>query len=152
MLKIIIIIIGYTLNNFTTHITISLQLMEKIYNFKIKKEFIFWKKKVIGFVNVETDPRLRYLSVPCHRNISIQLGPTKCCVYWQYSFPSVQKWMCFIFPKQKVYCRYNIKGNFRQGSKVQGPMNSSNLISQKLYIGPKAFVRGSKTKKVVNGG
>jgi hypothetical protein len=32
---------------------------KKIYNFKIlKKEFIFWKKKLIDFVNVETDPRL----------------------------------------------------------------------------------------------
>jgi hypothetical protein len=40
------------------------------------------------------------------------------------------------------------KGDFRQGSKVQGPMNSSNLIGRKLYIGPKAFRRGSKTKKL----
>jgi hypothetical protein len=24
-----------------------------------KNEFIFWKKIIIGFVNVETDPRLR---------------------------------------------------------------------------------------------
>jgi hypothetical protein len=39
------------------------------------------------------------------------------------------------------------KGDFRWESKVQGPMNSSNLIGQKLQIGPKAFRQGSKTKK-----
>jgi hypothetical protein len=37
-------------------------MIEKIYNFKNKKnEFIFWKNKIICFVNVETDPRLEYL-------------------------------------------------------------------------------------------
>jgi hypothetical protein len=40
MLKIIIIIIGYILNNFT-----------------IKKRIYFLKKIIICFVNVETDPR-----------------------------------------------------------------------------------------------
>jgi hypothetical protein len=39
------------------------------------------------------------------------------------------------------------KGNFRRGSKVQGPMNSSNLTGWKLQIGPKAFRPGSKTRK-----
>jgi hypothetical protein len=35
--------------------------MMKIFKkFKIKNEFIFWKKKKICFVNVETDPRLGY--------------------------------------------------------------------------------------------
>jgi hypothetical protein len=29
------------------------------------------------------------------------------------------------------------KGNFRGGSKVQGPMNSSNLIGQKLKLVPR---------------
>ncbi len=38
------------------------------------------------------------------------------------------------------------QADFRPGSKVQGPMNSSNLIGQKLQIGPKVFQRGSKTK------
>jgi hypothetical protein len=37
MLKIIIIIIGYTLNNFTTHITNIIVDDEKLYNFKFKK-------------------------------------------------------------------------------------------------------------------
>jgi hypothetical protein len=40
MLKIIIIIIGYTLNNFTIHI--KLVNDGKIYNFKIQNQFIFW--------------------------------------------------------------------------------------------------------------
>ncbi len=39
----------------------------------------------------------------------------------------------------KMTC--HTKGDFRGGSKVQGPMNSSNLI------GPKSFRQGSKTKK-----
>jgi hypothetical protein len=35
-------------------------MMEIIYiNFKIKKRIQFLKKKIIRFVNVETDPRLR---------------------------------------------------------------------------------------------
>jgi hypothetical protein len=32
-------------------------MMENIYNFKIKKTNIFFEKTLIGFVNVETDPR-----------------------------------------------------------------------------------------------
>jgi hypothetical protein len=32
--------------------------MENIFFFKILKRNIFWKKKYIDFVNVETDPRL----------------------------------------------------------------------------------------------
>jgi hypothetical protein len=39
------------------------------------------------------------------------------------------------------------KGDFRWETKVQGPMNSSNLNGWKLKIGPKAFRRRSKTKK-----
>jgi hypothetical protein len=35
-------------------------MMEKIYKFNNLNEFIFWKKIIIHFVNVETDPRLRY--------------------------------------------------------------------------------------------
>ncbi len=41
MLKIIIIITGYTLNNFTTHITISQQMMENYIISKLKTKFIF---------------------------------------------------------------------------------------------------------------
>jgi hypothetical protein len=34
--------------------------MMKIYIIlKLKYEFIFWQKKIMSFVNVETDPRLR---------------------------------------------------------------------------------------------
>jgi len=39
------------------------------------------------------------------------------------------------------------KGNFRWGSKVQGPMNSSNVIGWKILIGPKAFRGRLRTKK-----
>jgi hypothetical protein len=56
MLKIIIIIIGYILNNFTTHITILLYMMEKGIISKSKNEIHFLKKKIIRFVNVETVP------------------------------------------------------------------------------------------------
>jgi hypothetical protein len=57
MLKIIIIIMGYILNNFTIRITI------KKYNFKIKK----W----IPFVNVEIDLRLRlYQNIPTKKTFS----------------------------------------------------------------------------------
>jgi hypothetical protein len=34
--------------------------MEKYVSSKFLNEFIFWKKKIICFVNVEIDPRLRY--------------------------------------------------------------------------------------------
>jgi hypothetical protein len=67
-LKIIIIIIGYILNNFTTHVTISYSRWWKMNSFliffqNIKNEFIFWKIIIIiHLVNVETDPRLRYLN------------------------------------------------------------------------------------------
>ncbi len=37
MLKIIIVLVGYMLNNFTTHITMFIVDDEKIYNLKIKK-------------------------------------------------------------------------------------------------------------------
>jgi hypothetical protein len=58
MLKIIIIIIGYILNNFTTHITILYKMMEKYIILIFKNEFIFGKK-IIRFVNVEIDYRLQ---------------------------------------------------------------------------------------------
>jgi hypothetical protein len=35
--------------------------MEKYIFSKLENEFIFWKKN-ISFVNVKTDPRLRYLA------------------------------------------------------------------------------------------
>jgi hypothetical protein len=35
-------------------------MMENIYNLKIKKRIHFWKKRIIHFVNVETEPRLWY--------------------------------------------------------------------------------------------
>jgi hypothetical protein len=57
-LKIIMIIIGYTLNNFTTHMTISVDNRNNN-NFKLKKEVIFRMKIFIHLVNVETDPRLQ---------------------------------------------------------------------------------------------
>jgi hypothetical protein len=44
----------------------------------------------------------------------------------------------------KTCCETN--GDIRRGSKVQWPMNSSNLNGRKLYIGPKAFRWGCKTK------
>jgi hypothetical protein len=52
--KFIIIIIGYTLNNFTPHNT---KMMEKIIISIFFK--IFEKKRNYWFVNVETNPRLR---------------------------------------------------------------------------------------------
>ncbi len=58
MLKIIMIIIAYTLNNFTTHMTISVYNRNNK-NFKFKKEVIFRMKIFIHLVNVETDPRLQ---------------------------------------------------------------------------------------------
>jgi hypothetical protein len=58
MLKIIIIIIGYTLNNFTTHIIVD---DGKIHNFKKKKfNHFFEKKNLFVFVNVETNRSLWY--------------------------------------------------------------------------------------------
>ncbi len=42
------------------------------------------------------------------------------------------------------------KAHFRQGSKVQGPMNSRNLIGQKLYIVAKAFKMRVQDQKVAN--
>jgi hypothetical protein len=36
-------------------------MMENIYNLKIKKSTNYLKKIIIHFVNVETDPRLRYI-------------------------------------------------------------------------------------------
>ncbi len=61
MLKIIIIMIGYTLDNFITHSYENIIVdHNKINNFEfLKKEIILWKKIIINFVNVETDPRLR---------------------------------------------------------------------------------------------
>jgi len=58
MLKIIMIIIGYTLNNFTTHMKISVDNRNN-YNFKFKKEVIFRMKIFIHLVHVETDLRLQ---------------------------------------------------------------------------------------------
>jgi hypothetical protein len=58
MLKIIIIIIGYSLNNFTTHYNIVVD-DENTNNFKILKTNSFFdKKNFIRFVNVKTDPML----------------------------------------------------------------------------------------------
>jgi hypothetical protein len=50
MLKIIIIILGYTPNNMIVD-------DGKMYNFKVKKRLHILKKKIV-FVNVKTDPRL----------------------------------------------------------------------------------------------
>ncbi len=58
MLKIIMIIIGYTLNNFATHMTISVDNRNNN-NFKLKKKLIFQMKIFIHLVNVETDARLQ---------------------------------------------------------------------------------------------
>jgi len=60
MFKIIIISIGYILNDFIISYHNIIVNYENIYNFKIKNEFIFLKKTIICFVNVETDPRLWY--------------------------------------------------------------------------------------------
>jgi hypothetical protein len=56
MLKIIIIIIGYTLNNFITHHNTIVDDENKLFKFFLN-EFIFCKKIIIGFVIVEIDPR-----------------------------------------------------------------------------------------------
>jgi hypothetical protein len=62
MLKIIIIIIGYTLNDFITSCDNIIIGNGKFNNLNFKKnELIFCEKIIICFVNVETDPRLRYL-------------------------------------------------------------------------------------------
>jgi hypothetical protein len=49
MLKIIIIIIGYTLNNFTTHIIVD---DGKIHNFKKNKFNHFFEKKIYSFLSM----------------------------------------------------------------------------------------------------
>ncbi len=56
------IIVGYILNDFTTHITI-LQIDDgKLYNFKPLNRIHFLKKLIIiCFVNVETNLRLQYI-------------------------------------------------------------------------------------------
>jgi hypothetical protein len=47
---------------------------------------------------------------------------------------------------EKTCCE--TKGDFRQGSKVQGPMNSSNLLVESFKLVPTPLDRGgSKTKK-----
>jgi hypothetical protein len=56
MLKIIMIIIGYILNNFTTHMTKSVDDRNNN-NFKFKKEVIFRMKIFIHLVNLKTDLR-----------------------------------------------------------------------------------------------
>jgi hypothetical protein len=59
MLKIIIIIIKYTLNNFTTHATMIIDHGKfHVFNFFKRINFIF--KIIIHFLNVETNPRLQY--------------------------------------------------------------------------------------------
>jgi hypothetical protein len=60
MLKIIIFIVGYILNNFTTYQNIIVDDGKK-YNLQIKKNEFFFKRKIIYFVNVETDLRLYYM-------------------------------------------------------------------------------------------
>jgi hypothetical protein len=40
-------------------------MMENYIILKLKTEFIFWKIIIIHFLNVVTDPRLRYLVVLC---------------------------------------------------------------------------------------
>jgi hypothetical protein len=62
---------NYTLNNFTTHITIYYSRSWKKIKIKIKIKNSFFEKKPIGFVvNVETDPRLGYVVL-----FSQSLGP-----------------------------------------------------------------------------
>jgi hypothetical protein len=58
MLKIIIIIVGYTLNNFTTHFCDNSIIDNGKFNhFKFKKRIgVFEKKFKICFVNVKTEP------------------------------------------------------------------------------------------------
>jgi hypothetical protein len=58
MLKIIIIIIGYTMNNFTYSCNNIIIDHGKFNNFQILKTNFFIKKISICFVDVETDPRL----------------------------------------------------------------------------------------------
>jgi hypothetical protein len=81
MLKIIIIIIGYILNNFTTHITNIIVGNGKLYNFKIlKKRIHFLKKKWIVFVNVENDPRLTvFIVIAIERTSENTLG-----TWWEH--------------------------------------------------------------------
>jgi hypothetical protein len=43
------IIIGYTLNNFTTHITILMYMMEIYIISKLKYKFFFRKNKIYSF-------------------------------------------------------------------------------------------------------
>jgi hypothetical protein len=62
---IIIILIGYNtpLNNFNTHIKNIIVDDGNFVISKLKNELIFLKKKIIGSVNLETDPRLGYLAL-----------------------------------------------------------------------------------------
>ncbi len=63
MLKIIIIIIGYTLNNFTTHITILQQMMEIYIISKTKKRIHFGKKKNYSFCQCGNSPQATVLGL-----------------------------------------------------------------------------------------
>ncbi len=61
--SIIIIIIDYTLNNFTTHVTIYNNRswkMEELKKIENEKKICNLLSFIFCFVNVETDPRLRY--------------------------------------------------------------------------------------------
>ncbi len=49
MLKIIIIIVAYTLNNFTTHYHNSIVDDGKLYNFKKKINFLFFENNNYSF-------------------------------------------------------------------------------------------------------
>jgi hypothetical protein len=45
-------------------------MMEKKIISKLKTECFFWKKLIIRFVNVETDPRLPWIKVICKVHLS----------------------------------------------------------------------------------
>jgi hypothetical protein len=67
MLKIIIIIIGYILNSFNTHITIYSKQW-KIMQFQFLKTI--WKNIYIHFVIVETNPGYdRFKNTPFHSSL-----------------------------------------------------------------------------------
>jgi len=73
MLKIIIIIIGYILNNFTTYQNIIVDDGKK-YNFQILETNFFFDKKIICFVNLETDLRLWYYMLAHSLQINVGEG------------------------------------------------------------------------------
>ncbi len=88
-------------------------MMEKIYNFKIKKRIHFLKFFFIHFVNVEIDPRLRYIFLALHkRNATRGCVTLWLAIYIKKDLKAKEElWKLKYFTMQK----YNLQKNPLKG-------------------------------------